>query len=289
MLVAETLHMAYPALQGFEAALDHRLALRNAEPELWVDAASHLLCGHVGNRNYAHWWVDVVPALMVPPFHDAFDGTTLIWPTTRTAWQAQTLELLPETKGRSLFIGEHSRVGCHELRIVPKVTNSDYEPHPFRHSIIDALKKRVRHDSSGGRRLYISRRDAGARRLVNEDDVSALLERHGFETIVLTGQPVAEQIALFASASHVVGAHGAGLGNVIFCPNNAALCELQMSSSINWSIRRLAAVFGLRYGCILGKANDDTAPVYLRDWWIALDQLKRVLDDRSFMDAPSEC
>ena len=93
---------------------------------------------------------------------------------------------------------------------------------------------------------------------------------------------LAEQIKLFASASHVVGAHGAGLGNVIFCGPGSVLCEFQMTSNVQWTIRRLAAVTNMRYGCLMGTAADESVAVNLRDWTIDLSELASVVKSPGF-------
>lgn len=281
-LVAESLYFAQPEFIGFKKTGNDQFQAPEAEPDLELDDAAHLLCGYVGNRNYAHWWVDVVPALLVPPFHAAFSGAQLLWPKIRHSWQSQTLDLLPEANGRSIFLGEHTTVACRALRLVPAITRSDLSPHPFRSAILNAVKERAGYQGETGRRIYISRRDAHARRLLNEDDAVALVERHGFEAVTLTGMSLREQIRLFASASHVIGPHGAGLGNVLFCAPGTTLCEFQMTSNVQWSIRRLAAVSRMRYGCILGTAVDDGAAVYLRNWTVDLDQLETALNTPAF-------
>ena len=281
-LLAESLYMAQPSFAGFETNGHDSFSLEVRDAEIEVDDAAHLLCGYVGNRNYAHWWVDIVPALLIPPFHDAFAGAQLLFPQLRQPWQADTLRLLDETRGRSIFVGEHARVACRTLRFVPQITQSDLTPHPFRSVILEAIKRRAGHRGEQGRRVYVTRRDARARRLLNEEDVVTLVERHGFETVTLTGMKLAEQIKLFAAASHVIGAHGAGLGNVIFCPPGAALCEFQMMSNVQWSIRRLAAVTNMRYGCLMGAELDDAAPLALRDWSIDLGKLSSVLTSEEF-------
>lgn len=281
-LVTESLHFAQAEYFGFKKTGNDQFELPETEPHLTLDSAAHLLCGYVGNRNYAHWWVDVVPALLIPPFHGAFAGAQLLWPKIRHSWQTQTLALLPEAKERSVFVGEYTTVACRELRFVPQITASDMTPHPFRSAILNAVKERAGHRGEGGRRIYVSRRDAHSRRLLNEGDVIALLERNGFEAVTLTGMNVREQIKLFASASHVIGPHGAGLGNVLFCPPGSVLCEFQMRSNVQWSIRRLAAVSHMQYGCIMGTAKDDSAAVYLRDWTVDLGQLEAALRAPAF-------
>ncbi len=77
-----------------------------------------------------------------------------------------------------------------------------------------------------GRRLYISREDAGSRRIVNEKEVMSLLQSFGFEKIILSGRPVTEQAMLFSSADAVIGPHGGGLTNIIFCHSGAKVLEL---------------------------------------------------------------
>ena len=131
-LLAESLYMAQPSFAGFETNGHDSFSLEVRDAEIEVDDAAHLLCGYVGNRNYAHWWVDIVPALLIPPFHDAFAGAQLLFPQLRQPWQADTLRLLDETRGRSIFVGEHARVACRTLRFVPQITQSDLTPHPFR-------------------------------------------------------------------------------------------------------------------------------------------------------------
>jgi capsular polysaccharide biosynthesis protein len=52
-----------------------------------------------------------------------------------------------------------------------------------------------------------------------------LLRKDGFELYCLEDMSIVEQIRLFASARLVIGPHGAGLTNIIYC-NHPALIEL---------------------------------------------------------------
>lgn len=76
------------------------------------------------------------------------------------------------------------------------------------------------------RRLYLSRRGAGRRRLVNEDDLVAALARHGFEVVQPEALSVRQQVQLFAEASHVVGPSGAAFTNILFAPPDARVVAL---------------------------------------------------------------
>jgi Glycosyltransferase 61 len=65
-------------------------------------------------------------------------------------------------------------------------------------------------------RLYISRRNAGHRRVRNEDALVDLLAEYGFRSVQLEKLSFEEQVALFHRAEIVVGPHGAGLGTIFF-------------------------------------------------------------------------
>jgi FkbM family methyltransferase len=75
-------------------------------------------------------------------------------------------------------------------------------------------------------RIYVSRSDAASRRVVNEDEVMAVLGKLGFEKVVLSGLPIEEQIGLFSKARVIVGPHGAGLTNLLFSAPGAKVVEL---------------------------------------------------------------
>jgi len=67
------------------------------------------------------------------------------------------------------------------------------------------------------RRVFLSRpRTGGGRGLVNHTEVSACLKRHGYRDVLAEQLTVREQIALFASLTHLVAIHGAGMVNLIF-------------------------------------------------------------------------
>lgn len=129
-----------------------------------------------------------------------------------------------------------------------------------------------------GRRLYVTRANAAARPLANEAELVDLVVTHGFEVVDPGKLPFAEQIALFASASIVMGPHGAGLTNAAFCDGDATLIELRalnrasQSPSRNETYRRLSACCGLQYGYLM---FDN--PAFSEGWEVDLEPVRRVL------------
>jgi capsular polysaccharide biosynthesis protein len=74
-------------------------------------------------------------------------------------------------------------------------------------------------------RIFISR-DKGKtmkRCLLNENELYNCLSKYGFNKYVLEKMSIEEQIDLFYDAEYVVGAHGAGLTNLVFSENAKVL------------------------------------------------------------------
>ena len=108
----------------------------------------------------------------------------------------------------------------------------------------------------GGRRLYSSRADAKYRRIENEGELWEALRGLGFERVEAAGMAVSEQARLFAGAEVVVGAHGANLTNVVFCPTGAHVIELFPPTYVIPPIWGLCSLKGLKYGYVVGEGED---------------------------------
>jgi hypothetical protein len=61
------------------------------------------------------------------------------------------------------------------------------------------------------------------RRLINEDELVEKLEKEGFIEIFTENLTTIEKILYFSNATHVVGAIGGGISNVLFSPKNTKL------------------------------------------------------------------
>lgn len=82
------------------------------------------------------------------------------------------------------------------------------------------------------KRIFISRQDSRNRRLaLNEDAVFEILKTFGFKKYCLTNLSVIEQAALFQNAEIIIGAHGAGLTNILFCKPNTKIIEIFQARS----------------------------------------------------------
>jgi hypothetical protein len=152
--------------------------------------------------------------------------------------------------------------------------------HPLIGQTLQVLRKKFYRSGDYPARIYVSRRDTSNRRIVNEEEVEALLQRRGYVAVRLTGKPFAEQVNLFAHARKIIGPHGAGLTNLGFSDPGTSILEVQMPSHLNWCYRRLASALGMRYGFLYGSLLTDTERhVNRREYRLDLNKLNMCLDE----------
>jgi Glycosyltransferase 61 len=131
--------------------------------------------------------------------------------------------------------------------------------HPSSVSLLRRIAARLNTEKSGGRPeavgfplVYISRFDAGRRRVSNELELSASLRALGFESVVLGDLSVERQLALVSGAKHVVAPHGMGLTHISLHPGAPTLIELHNPFHGTDAYALLARAMGFSYQCVVG-------------------------------------
>jgi hypothetical protein len=124
-----------------------------------------------------------------------------------------------------------------------------------------ALLRRFRKDAAAlypraakPHRIFVQRR--GTRAIAANPAMDDFLAKHDILTVVLEDLPPEQQIALFLKAELVIGAHGAGLANIIFCPPGARVLELAPRSAFRPRYRTIAEKCGLIYGVMPCQTED---------------------------------
>ena len=195
--------------------------------------------------NYYHWTVETVPKIRYLQEFEAETGidVTYLVPSEAPSWLEETLELLEIPSSKIQQATE--RVYHAEQLILPSFplrTRDDYQ------WIVDRVLANASPDRTeihAGSNVYISRANAVERHVVNEDEVMETLSEYGFERYLLEEHTVAENVTLFNEADMIVGAHGAGLTDLIYCAD-ATVIEL-FGSKIKDPYQRLAETMGVEY------------------------------------------
>lgn len=195
---------------------------------------------------YFHWIFDVLPRFELAG--QAGFGHGPFFVEAELPFQKETLEILGVTGARRIDPRETGAISAANL-IVP--CHSVAPGHVFPEWAIRFLRERFLPEASGGRRssakrLYVSRANAGHRRVVNEPEIVSHLAGHGFEAVRVEELAFCGQVSLFRDAEIIVAPHGGGLANLAFCTPGAKMIELFPPVSIDLYYR-LASRLGIGY------------------------------------------
>lgn len=111
--------------------------------------------------------------------------------------------------------------------------------------IIDQNKSKYSYSS----KVFISRKDAPGRQILNEDEIFALCAPLGFIRYDLSKMSIVEQAVLFRGADYVVAAHGSGLANLIFSKKGTKVLEI-FQKWYDASLCYLAQAMNCQYSCV---------------------------------------
>src|SRR3984957_10856420 len=130
------------------------------------------------------------------------------------------------------------------------------------------------------RRILVTRRNADYHHIINEPEVEALLQDFGFEVHSPEQYSLKEQVALFASAQVVVGAHGSRHTNILFSPPGLALIDIfpDNSPTLGKSIWSLCVGLGHQYWYMLGDAVPSRTGSSRPDILVPLPEFRKVVD-----------
>jgi hypothetical protein len=271
-VISDTLDHTDPAADGYETGPEGVVLHTRGRETVLRGTHLALLAGNTGN--YWHWTVECLARLSIA---GCSPWSSVLVPGGAVPFRGQGLDLagVPASLRRPVGSGEAVRV---EHLVVPWTVVGQHVPHPCMEPFFRAMADRV-DPADTPRLIYVDRRGPGHRRLVNEDALVAELARRGFVPVRLETLPLAAQIRLFRGARCIVSPHGAGLANLVFARPGCRVLELFMDDWVNWTMRRLAALFGLSYDCVIGRALP-TGPqrTGYQDWTVSVMHVLAALD-----------
>jgi capsular polysaccharide biosynthesis protein len=268
---------------GVAVPTQHPVFLRWRLPDVISVPGSVSVLTTRGSENYYHFLTDVLPRLELLRRAGVDSDRFLV--NRQTRFQRDLLDHVGITADRCLSTEKYPHLRADEL-IVPSLPDDNLRTPGW---IVPWLRTQFLPEQVAAphRRLYVGRGDKKrTRRVENEAEVIAALAPLGFESIDPGRMSPSEQVRAFAEAECVVGAHGAGLTNLAFCPPGAAVVELFAADYVNECFWALATtVEGLRYHYIVGDGLVNSSRKSRTNRGVASDirvdprQVLRLLDD----------
>ena len=121
------------------------------------------------------------------------------------------------------------------------------------------------------KRIFITRKDARGRGILNESEVLEVLGRYDFQEVRLTEFTIREQARSFSGCEAVVGVHGAGLTNLAFMPKGSAAIELFHYRFGTAAYYRIASALGIRYHYMSCDSRSGSDDPYTVSPWHSMD------------------
>ena len=231
-----------------------------SKPRKYKGNVFSLLSGGGAITYYYHWLFDAMPKFFLLKKAGLFEKMDyFLVPNDALRFQKDLLTHfgIPSEK---IISGEVERhVEADSLYVASYVRLEEHQPKWTCDFLYESLvKPGIRIPE---KRIYISRADATVnRRILNESELIEVLKGYGFDICLLANMSVAEQVDVFNQAEIVVGAHGAGLSNLVFCQPGTKVLEFFPEKYVRHAYYDICNQRGLNYHYLLcpseGNANN---------------------------------
>ncbi len=197
------------------------LTKAGAEAEAEAEAEAGAGAG-AGAGNYGHFIAEIAPKF-VHLVQMASEQTVVILPEESLRFGeiiSATIKAL-QLRVNIYFVREASFYAIPKLNFVTHISQHDFRKSPTLLEWRQLIFAQLGVLPTPTRKLLVRRALGKKRNFSNSDEVERALVAHRFEVVYPGELTFADQVRLFASASHVIGGLGAGLTNILFCDSLA--------------------------------------------------------------------
>jgi capsular polysaccharide biosynthesis protein len=241
-------------------------------PSRYIHEESFLL---IGSKNYYHWTLECLASIHL--WRSFGDHRPKIVVGNLTQTQQDTLKAIGVPDASIIEVEDETN--CHFRRVyVPSLTAIGNVDRICPEALIIPREIALQHriEADGPPLIYISRRDAATRRLVNETELEEALIERGFVSVAAGELSFIEQVRFFAKARLVVALHGAGLTNLAYAAPGVSLIEIMPSFWKNPCFEKVTAIMGGAYASVLGEAVEFNGKTHLE---VDVAEITRVVDE----------
>lgn len=203
--------------------------------------------------NHAHWLTAHLPKLLLLKKRGLLDD--LVLPEQRTPAIDASLGMIGLAPARFRCFDPATILDVDRLTVL--VTDR------FRPELLRSVRAAYARSAPGppGRRVFVSRARARGRRLLNETQLWPQLVSRGFERVMMEDLAFPEQVRLMQETAVLVAPHGAGIANMIFCPEGADVVEIADVGYPNPNFYAMAVALSHRYWLLPAGAEGEGHPL----------------------------
>jgi capsular polysaccharide biosynthesis protein len=228
------------------------------------------------STGYFHWVADALTRLFV--VQDRARDLLLLLPVEYRGCEfvASTLKAFGVTNVD--FIERDEVLECRSLWLPSHTAPPGHFKDEAIRGVRNVLLAAYGSTGAEGERLYITRSKAPKRRIVNEAEITPILNTFGFQTINTEDCSFADQVQICSRARYIVSNHGAGLTNTLFMRDGGSILELRhQSDCINNCYFTLASALDFNYFYQTCLAQNPSADPHEADLLVDPGELERNL------------
>ncbi len=243
----------------------YNVCLKKGTPRIKIKKNGKLLSliQDASENNFSHWLLDILPRLKIFEQNNSIEEIDyFLLPELKYSFQRETLEILNIPFNKILSDKQNRHIEADVLYVTDhpwhKKGNVQDEIIYIPEWIINWLREKFLVNAEYkniSEKIYIDRSDSlfNHCQIINSDEVWEFLKNEGFSKIRSTEITFKNQIGLFNSATTIVGAHGAGLTNMIFSKSNTNIIEFAPENHPNNFFHRVSQMNNLNYRKIVSK------------------------------------
>ena len=252
-----------------------------------------LLTGGGGNVNYSHWLFDVLPRLGIyETISSLAEINYFLFPNLEKKFQKETILALGLNYKKCLSSIKFRHISSNKIIVTdhPYCLNNDATqdinniPLWISEWLKNKFSKFQIRDQKSPSKIYIDRSDSetdtkNLRKILNETELLNLLEQNNFKKVKLSKIEFSKQVQLFYNADIVVGLHGAGFSNIVFCKPGTKIVEFKNSDQIK-QYENLALKNKLNYKSIVCEPQNTLSKNQNAHISIPLHKINEIINEK---------
>jgi capsular polysaccharide biosynthesis protein len=215
---------AYGGVFGFKHSIFKQIKLASVK---YIDGTVAVIASP-GANNFHHWLYDNIPRLHLIKEAGLMDGIDyFVMDYENLAFQNEVL--------KKVGIPVEKILNCHDnwsfhikakTLIVPSLPSrlgvvSDWTVDYLRKLLLPPIQQ-----TKLSKRIYISRKKAPTRKVVNETELFSYLQHQGFVEYFAEDCSLENTAILFSESEFIVGVHGSGLSNLAFASKGVKVIDI---------------------------------------------------------------
>ena len=238
-------------------------------------------------NNYSHWLLDILPRLKIFEENNSMEEIDyFLLPELKYSFHYETLKILNIPFDKILSDRKNRHIESEKLF----VTDHPWYKKGFIHDeminmpewIIVWLRNKFLSEAENdhnNNKIYIDRSDSlfNHCKIINSEQLWNPLKKNGFRKFKLTEINFKSQVGLFNFADIIIGAHGAGLSNIIFSKPSSRVIEIKPKDHVNKFFTRVSKINNLEHKEIISRPLPPDTKNENGDILVDLDEIEKLI------------